>query len=388
MRLCLITTSYPRFEDDDAGIFIKRLVLAYTAQKATGIVIVPHDSNEERHGITGSFSIVRPRYGIFTKGELAFGAGIMPNLRRRPWLAYQIFTLILSLAWTAIRHRKDYDLVHANWIGAAAAAWLVKVIIGKPYILTLRGEDMRIMEKRFLRPFFTPVIKSAQYITSVNREFTLRIAEVFKVEAGKIKIIPNGVNIEAPQAAEFDTFIDTTKLSKDKQYLLFVGTLIPRKRVHLLLELISKPALSEYELILCGRGEESYLKYLKELAEKLAVRSRIHFIGATPPRLIPFYLKLTKFFISASEFEGRPNAALEAMAAGKVVFLSNIPAHQEIVSHGINGFIFSSIDEVPALIEGLKQNDSEKSIAIKAKQSVAQYSWENTAKSYLELMAG
>jgi glycosyltransferase involved in cell wall biosynthesis len=51
-----------------------------------------------------------------------------------------------------------------------------------------------------------------------------------------------------------------------------------------------------------------------------------------------------KLFVIPSHFEGNPKVLLEAMAAGCVVFASNIKNHSEIIDEGVNGFLFELED--------------------------------------------
>ena len=52
------------------------------------------------------------------------------------------------------------------------------------------------------------------------------------------------------------------------------------------------------------------------------------------------------FFIQLSIYEGNPKTILEAMSAGCIVVVSNIPNNEDIVKDGINGFLISH-DENP-----------------------------------------
>ena len=51
-------------------------------------------------------------------------------------------------------------------------------------------------------------------------------------------------------------------------------------------------------------------------------------------------LRKYRFFVTSSLFEGNPKSVMEAMAAGCVIFASNISNHQDLITHNKNGFLF------------------------------------------------
>ena len=138
-RIAVLSTSYPRRSDDDAGVFVARLVSALSKEGATGTVLVPYDQNEPKSEIQGNFKIERYRYGVFSKGRLAFGSGILPNLRKDPTLIFQAPALIIQGARAAAKASKESDVMHCNWIVSALSGFLAKLITKKPYVVTARG---------------------------------------------------------------------------------------------------------------------------------------------------------------------------------------------------------------------------------------------------------
>jgi len=108
----------------------------------------------------------------------------------------------------------------------------------------------------------------------------------------------------------------------------------------------------------------------------------------TPPEEIACYLKLARFYISASEFEGRSNSILEAFAAGGAGFASNIEAHREIIEQGKTGFLFA-VNAIDALAQQIKQIDRQQdlyeSVAAAAQNFASQFTWERTAQEYMQL---
>ena len=93
---------------------------------------------------------------------------------------------------------------------------------------------------------------------------------------------------------------------------------------------------NEIKLNIIGDGKQKEL--LIELANTLNIQLEVQ-NKLIHSELIKSYNNY-KFFITSSNFEGSPKTLLEAMCSGCVVIASNIESHQELISHGINGFLF------------------------------------------------
>src|SRR6266516_2967933 len=90
-----LTTSYPRHEGDFAGRFVADLV----------------------RGLAGHVDVSVLAPGGYRDFGLAYGCGLVGNLRRRPWLAP---LLVVSMILAVRRAARRRDLVHAHWLAAGA----------------------------------------------------------------------------------------------------------------------------------------------------------------------------------------------------------------------------------------------------------------------------
>lgn len=390
IRLAIITTSYPRWPDDDSSIFVSRLVSAFMRHGAGGYVFTPYTDGAAESEAQESFLIERVKYGLFKKGCLAYGAGIVPNIKAKPLLAFQAPLLLLALGYRAFRRHSEYDLQVANWSTSALSAWFNYLISRTPYIVIVRGEDMRLLRNKWLKLLLLHPLRKARAIVSVNDAFLDVLKDDYGLEAEKLACIPNGVTVETKGDAEYETFLKEEGFSADGRYLLFVGTLIPRKRIDILVRLMARPELEGFKLILCGRTTDvQYVSKLKREAEALGCSGRIIFAGAVSPARVPFYYRLARYYVSASAFEGRSNSLLEALAYGKAVIATNIPGHAEVISDGENGRLFpvdDDADSPAALISGLER-EPEKRVSLEnnARAIAAKFSWERTAEEYFKI---
>ena len=332
-RIGILTTSYPRDSVDDAGIFVERLVNGYEECGHTGVVIVPHDASEPINETRGAFSLHRYKYGFIKKGSLAFGSGIIPNIRRNPLLVFQAPTLFFGMVLKVITLKQHIDVMHANWIISGCAAAVARLFTGIPFIVTVRGEDVRLLEKAFIGWIFRFGFFGAEKIVTVSDELKRTLITELAIKSDRVEVVPNGVTSFKSSQEEARHFLKSKNLPVDRPLLVFIGTIIPRKRIELLLELLTLPGLEACALVLSGREDDAgYMAELRHRAATLGVLERVFFRGKIAPSEVGYYLKGARCYVSASSFEGRSNSILEAMAAGVPVCVSDIPSHREIVS--------------------------------------------------------
>src|SRR5438128_1352855 len=114
MRVAVLTTSYPRDESDIAGTFLRDAV---EDLRARGVEIEVVSPASFRH------------FGV------AYGAGIVGNLRRSPAKALLLPAFLVAYTRAARRGAARADLVHAHWLPSGLPARAT----GKPYVLTMHG---------------------------------------------------------------------------------------------------------------------------------------------------------------------------------------------------------------------------------------------------------
>ncbi|HEY4206394.1 MAG TPA: glycosyltransferase family 1 protein [Puia sp.] len=135
----------------------------------------------------------------------------------------------------------------------------------------------------------------------------------------------------AQPAVRTNPFFKTT--GGRKNYLLFVGTVEPRKNLSFLLKLFKMLEPGEYELVIAGDpGWGDARKHIDDiLAEKGYPAASVHFIGyVTDEELIALY-RDAALFISTSLNEGLGLPQLEAMACGCPVIAPHNSAMIEVV---------------------------------------------------------
>ena len=136
--------------------------------------------------------------------------------------------------------------------------------------------------------------------------------------------------------------------SSDSGYILYFGRLIWEKGVSMLIEAAK---ITGYPLVICGTGpDEDKLIKLAERAENIS------FKGFQSGDALWDLVRHAKCVALPSQvYENGPYSAMEAMALGKPLVVSDRGGLPELVVPGKNGFIFQASGGAAALAETLEQ---------------------------------
>ncbi len=139
----------------------------------------------------------------------------------------------------------------------------------------------------------------------------------------------------------------------DEGYILYFGRLSYEKGVK---SLINAMKSINYKLFIVGTGPiEEELKRFVEV-NKIG---NVEFKGFQTGEALTNYIKGSRCVVLPSEwYENGPYSAMEAMALGKPLIVSNIGGLPELVDNGKNGYIYSKIDELPKLLAKIIKIDN------------------------------
>jgi glycosyltransferase involved in cell wall biosynthesis len=180
------------------------------------------------------------------------------------------------------------------------------------------------------------------------------------------------------------------KYGLPESYLLFTGTLEPRKNITGLLEAYGKgKARQDLKLVIAGKKGWLYDEIF-ETVKRLELKERVMFTGFVDDNDLPSIYSMAKVFVYPSLYEGFGLPVLEAMACGVPVVTSHVPSLREVTGEAA---ILVDPQNVEALAEsmdevvfGTEQNYKRLSRASVAQ--AAQFTWERTAQQTLAVLFG
>lgn len=205
----------------------------------------------------------------------------------------------------------------------------------------------------------------------------------------RIVVIHEGVNSHFHPITEQALIKKTRdKYQLSSPYILFVGTLEPRKNIHRLIEAFSEliyNGIRNYQLVIAGKRGWFYKDIFKKVVE-LKLQEYIEFIDSPPDEDIPILMSGASLFVYPSLYEGFGLPPLEAMACGIPVVTSNVSSLPEVVG---DAAILVNPMNTKELAEGMNVGLNDKTfrqhLIEKGIKRARLFSWEAMAKKTLSL---
>jgi glycosyltransferase involved in cell wall biosynthesis len=284
VKLLVLTTSYPRDRGDIAGTFVRDGV---EALRASGLEVQVVSPASFRH------------FGI------AYGDGIVNNLRRAPWKVVLLPLFLLSFALAARRAARDADVVHAHWLPSALPA----LATGKPFVLQLWGSDVALAQR--VPPLARRLVRRARIVVCASPALA---DDARDLGARDVRVIPSPVAIP-----------ETVGEPDEPPHALYVGRLSEEKGVRELAE-----AARGLPLVVVGDGP------LRTLFPESA--------GFVPPHELGPYYERAAVVVVPSRREGYGVVAREAMAHGRPVVATAVGGLLDAVEDDVTGLLVASGD--------------------------------------------
>jgi glycosyltransferase involved in cell wall biosynthesis len=294
VKVVVLATSYPRSPADTAGRFVADAV-RHLREAGTEIDVVSPAS--------------------FRHFGLAYGAGIVGNLRRRPWRAALVPPFMAAYARAARQAARDADLVHAHWLPSGVAALATR----RPFVVQLWGTDVELARRA--PSLARAVLRRAEAVVCPSSALA---GDAARLGAREIEVVPSGVDLPA-QAGE----------EAAPPEVLYAGRLSPEKGV---VELMA--AADGLNLVVAGDGP---------------LRDRVPMArGMLPPDELAELYGRAAVVVCPSLREGFGVACLEAMAHGRPVVASGVGGLLDLVVNGETGILVEP-GNVPALRSGIER---------------------------------
>lgn len=178
------------------------------------------------------------------------------------------------------------------------------------------------------------------------------------------------------------------KFGISQKYILFVGTLQPRKNIERLVEAFSllKNADKNLQLVVVGKKGWLYEPILAA-PEKYGVRDRVKFLEFVENDDLPSLYQHALFFVLPSLYEGFGLPVVEAMKYGCPVITSNVSSLPEAGGDAALYVNPESVTEITQAMEKLLDNPKlRQQMVKKGYEHIKQFSWEKAASKTLEVL--
>ncbi len=255
-----------------------------------------------------------------------------------PFHSLSILFPVKSGDISRILRQEKIDLVHIHHIftpvSISAANAAVKSHI--PFVFTNHTIPYLSSKKSLLNllVIHKNVLNKASKIISVSRSAD-KILDTLVKDKNKRIVIPNGVDA---------SLFNPGNIKNIPHSICFVGRLVPRKGVQILIEAFFqlKREIKDAKLFIIGDGR--YKSHLVSLVKRKKIQD-VKFTGYLPPEKITKYYQSCEVVVVPSlERESFGIVALEGMACAKPVIVSDVGGLAEIIENGNDGIVIKRGD--------------------------------------------
>ncbi len=244
------------------------------------------------------------------------------------------------------------------------------------------------------KTLFPSSVKRADRVIALSHGLANDLQRLFHLSPERITVIPGGFDLSGPHATvnhpQFDVL--ARKYDLESRYLLFVGTIEPRKNLRTLVKAFAR-ALKEcpektrgLQLVIAGKNAHGLSQLQKEIetVNKRHGMEVVKYLGYVLHEEKVCLLKHAVGFVSVSHYEGFGMPAIEAMGLGCPVLVSNTSAYPEVVA---DAGLYCDPADIASVSDGLTRlvdgDDRERLIAL-GRARASEFTWERAVSRTLE----
>ena len=239
--------------------------------------------------------------------------------------------------------------------------------------------------KRFYQRIFTRwSAQRATHLIAISASTAQDLTKFFAVPADRISVISPGVDA-AYRPIRGNTALDDFRRRRNlpEQFILFVGTLEPRKNLLTLLQAYAqfkRQSNTSHKLVLGGAAGWFYQPVLAAVKE-LGLETDVIFTGFIPDDELPLWYNAADVFVYPSLYEGFGLPPLEAMACGTPVIVSNASSLPEVVGNAALLVDPHEPGEWGDALSALCQDaDLRSELASRGRERAQEFSWTRMAR--------
>ncbi len=349
MKVLIFTSLFPNHLQPNSAVFIKQRMSHFAKLKNCEIKVVAPVPYCPQWPFLGKYylysqikptevmegiEIYHPRYIVIPKISMIFHAFSM------------FFATVLLVK--KIKKDFDFDLIDGHYIYPdGLAAVLSGKLFDVPVVLSARGSDINLFIKfRFIKPMIKFALRHADHVISVCDALKQQMVSL-GIQEKKISVIPNGIDPNSFYQLSKSESRQYLSIPVNEKVILSVGSLIPLKGFHILLEAFVQVLQIDTQVQLYIVGKGLYRKALETIITELSLERNVTLVGEVPNKKLCAWYSAADVFCLASSSEGWANVIMESLACGTPVVSTNVSGAPEIITTPDVGLL---VDRTPESI--------------------------------------
>lgn len=292
---------------------------------------------------------------------------------------------LTSLSFELLKNRSSLDVFFTptHYLPLFAPKKSIVSILDVSYILFPNLFKKRDLIQ--LRKWTNFSAKKSMKILTISQSSKNDIIKEYRVGPNKVEVIYPGINTDLASNKDLSMEDLEKSFGIKNKFILFVGTLQPRKNIERLIEAFSKLE-TDVNLVIVGRRGWQYEEILNA-PQKYNVKDRVLFLQNVGDEQLPSLYKNAQFFILPSLYEGFGIPVLEAMNYGCPVIVSNVSSLPEVGGDAALYVDPSSSEDITKKMQKLLDDGNlRKDLIQKGKKQVEKFSWEKSARETLAVL--
>jgi glycosyltransferase involved in cell wall biosynthesis len=282
-----------------------------------------------------------------------------PQYHDQPWFSIYYYKSIKVIALFSLPGKKldlfvnsalntiwatfgNYDVIHIYGLTSAWFAWFPRLFCHSKIIVTCQKLDCQKTQWRQIFHWFLPwieriAVNNADELIVVSKGLKTYFSDKYNIAP---RYIPNAPRSYVPSQPEFE-YSQVLGL-QSKQYILYLGKLVPENRPDLLIKAFQKLQPAGWQLVLAG-GVDNSVNYTVELLKMVRRENNIIFTNEIRGCFLTEIVRGAGLLVAAGDSSdlGSSSSILEAMREGIPVVASDTFAHQELIATN-RGLLFES----------------------------------------------
>ncbi len=326
MRVGVLTTGYPRFDGDAAGIFVRGMARALAARGHTLEVLAPAPEAPTPPIADPSIEVVPIAYAPSVFRKTFYGAGV-PDNARRPIAWPGLASFPVTLLREASRRASGWNAIVSHW--ALPSALIGGAVRGdRPHLAVLHSADVHLLSRLPGRRRWVGAVAGAAtellFASAAHRRTFLEALPPARRAAVAGRAHASAMGIDPLPATDGRRALRRA-LGLERFTVLFLGRLVPIKGLRHAIDALRD--LPDVQLVVAGDGP------LRAELERAGVG---HFVGAVDAARKAALLRACDALVLPSaplpsgRTEGTPTVALEAASAGLPIVASAVGGLPEL----------------------------------------------------------
>jgi len=290
------------------------------------------------------------RYVVFLSERKAELQGLDVRLSRLPTVRPTVRILWEQFIQPLVLLKEGIDLLHCM-------AFVAPLLVPCPFVVTvydlsflLFPQSFETLKRIYLSLFTRLSVRRAARVIAISHSTARDVQRLLGVPEAKVEVVYCGRDestrpLPSEEVAEF-----RHRKGLPSRFILFLGTLEPRKNLVHLVEAFSRLRSHDVKLVIAGGKGWGYRELFARI-ERLGLEDRVLLPGFVPAEEKVYWYNAAELFVYPSLYEGFGLPPLEAMACGTPVIASRAASLPEVVGEG--GLLVDPYD-VNALAEAME----------------------------------